>query len=192
MDETKSVNLEEMLKINDVDKQTASFRANAARQEAARQEAYPELSKGQLTFESAEFPCHKEYISLSMKEDKTLIKKILDQKGSLTKHPEIPVEGTWDLPDIDCIANAVNEEFPDEKLVSKKGSDIAQQVAKYMGNNAHAVFTCRKKLTVNGTETKFNMDDLHAAVKALSVVLPARKAERIVAKEIAVMIKNVI
>lgn len=157
-----------------------------------REEAYPELAKGKLLFQCEEYEAPKEYITLSMKEDKGLIKKILDQKGCLTGHPEIPVNPfEWDLPDLDCITKAINEEFPDAKLVAEKGDRVAELIGKYMGN-VHVEFTCTGKLLVRGTETKFRMRDVHAAVKALAVVIPASKAEKIVAKEIAGMISNVL
>ena len=127
-----------------------------------------------------------------MNEDKRLIKKILDQKGSLTGHPDIVVNRfDWDLPDLDCITKAVNEEFPSNKYVAEKSDRIADLIGNYMGNVAVA-FACDGKLMVRDIETKFRMRDVHAAVKALAVVVPQNKAEKIVAKEIAGMISNVL
>jgi len=158
-----------------------------------RESAYPELSKGKLLFQTEEYDAPKEYITLQMKEDKTMIKKILDQRGCLTGHPEIPCDSiAWDMPNLDCIQKAIREEFPDGKLIEEKGGDIAKLISKYLGGTPVSFGCSNYKLTVKSVATKFKLKDIDAAVRSLSVILPAKEAERIVAKEIAKKIQNVL
>ncbi len=158
-----------------------------------QEHAYPNLSKGKLLFQTEEYQAPKEYIVLQMNENKELVKKILDEKGCLTGHPEIPCPTMqWDMPKLDQIYAAVKDEFPDEKAMIVKNKDITDKISTLLGGVQVSFNRSNYHLMVKTAETKFDIREINAAVKALANLFPEKEAEKIVAREIAKKIQNVL
>jgi len=174
-----------------IDEVRAGYKKPKAKYTAT--EAYPTLEKGKLLFQCAEYDQPKEYITLTMNESKEMIKKIMDEKGSLTDHPDIPVEEIpWGMETLENIYSAVNEVFPDPKKVEANDNRMFELISKYMGGGQVTYNRWKNKLCVKGVETKLDTREINAAVVALSALLPPREAERIVARELAKKIANVL
>jgi len=181
MDETKNMTVEDLL---------AKVRKSAANKGVAAANAYPEISKGKLLFQDAEYPEQKEYITLSMNENQELVKKILNERGSLAGHPEIPTDPIqWDLPNLDDICAAITKEFDGSKMVS--ANEVANKIGKLLGTQEFYV-AGDHHLVVKGAKTKFDMTEVKEAVAALNKFLSLADAEKLVAKAIANKIKDVL
>jgi hypothetical protein len=187
---------DDFAKEDEVQKNIDDWKAGKRKTERAKYtktEAYPELPKGKLLFQCEEYEQPKEYITLTMNENKDLIKKIMDEKGALTDHPPIPVdEIKWGMESLENIYSAVQEVFPDPKKVEANDNRMFELISKYMGGGVVTYNRWKNKLCVKGIETKFDMREINAAVTALSAILPPREAEKVVARELGKKIANVL
>ncbi len=182
MDETKIPTVEELL---------AKAKKSASEVGAEKRAgAYPELKHGQLLFQCGEYPEPKEYITLTMNEDNELIKKILGQKGGIDGHAEIPCDHIeWDLPNMEEICKAVKKEFYGEELIER--NSILALFKKYLGHEEVGA-DCKHNLVIKGSKTKFNLLTVREAVASVAKLITQRDAERLICKEIAKKIKNVL
>jgi len=170
-------------------------------------EFYKELPKGKLLFENIIlcanenniFPdckIEKEYINLSTPVSKEYIKKVMEEKGNLVGHPEIPST------DVGCDTQVNYTKLYEEEKTEKTITDdliklnVLNRITNYLSHNSNAEIVNydrhTQKLIVKEVETKFDMRQICEAVKALSLVIPTKEAERLICKEIATKIKNVL